>query len=95
MKAANLTDELDERHLCRITLPVPEFEHSGVATRTLHVPRSDLVEQLAENLSILDLHGRQSARVNVTATRQRDARQLPLEVKYSDLILKKPRRSLF
>ena len=33
--AAKLTDEFDQRHLCRVTFSIPKLEHPSVSPRTL------------------------------------------------------------
>ena len=70
VKAGKLSDQLDQRHLCRVTLPIPQLENPCVAAGALHVPRGDVVEKLPENLPILDLRRREASRVKVTASRQ-------------------------
>jgi hypothetical protein len=66
--AANLTDEFDQRHLCRVTFPIPKLKHPSVAPWTLQVPRSNLVKQLTQDLTILDFSSRQPARMKIPAT---------------------------
>lgn len=67
-----LVHQFDERHLRSITLSVPELEDPGVATRTLHEARRDVVEELSEDLAVLDLSGRQTPGMKVAPASQGD-----------------------
>ena len=51
---ASLIDQLDQRHLCRVSAAISQLENAGVTSGPLCEPRPDIVEQFAENLAVRD-----------------------------------------
>ena len=71
-KVAKLTDQLDERHLCRITFSIAEFEHTRVATRSVAVALGEIVEDLRGDMAIANDGERLTSGVQPAALAERN-----------------------
>src|SRR6478609_242516 len=67
-------NQLEVDHFRRVGSARAELQDARVATRTLGVPRSDLLEELVDHalVGVLEDRGRLAARVQVALARERD-----------------------
>src|SRR5690606_4250021 len=65
-------DELDERHLGTVALPMYDLQQARIATGAFRDLGSDRIEEREEHIIVLDLTRRKSPGMKVATLRERD-----------------------